>query len=602
MSTDKFTNIAKSPVYTPEKRSDALWTQYEGKHVHGGFLTRAQQISEHRDAEILRTLSPSGFLAVDRSVLAHGDAKIKSGTMVTGVTANDSDLIRIYAPNEQYKALVNGWMITLHNIQANSAPSAFGTDYLAIKLNPSPLALGRFDLVFLEVWREEVVDTDTLYPHGNVQTGTTAITNDIKDSREAQGTVNSAIQIRSRIRVVDGVDYETYPFGIDHTAVVKAQGGAGSVSTYTFANAGASTGDYGLWVAGDGDDTSRTDLNSVDGYSYAIPIAIVRRRNSTAYNLTTNTNGALNQISDGVSDRPDSLYKDQVYISDVLDIRLHANLNARQYSDIMRDWKNAILGSTARMVFGQNDQAGHSDTWGTEVIRVEGISNASDTGVDETLAPDAAQRLFSDESATQTSVGFITNGSDDTDLSQVVSYTFSSKLITLDATQFTVAGALIGTSTPTLKWVSDGTTVVLTGAWTGLGTASATATINVGDGNYQASGQFYIQFDSTLPLAQGLKEVPSSIHKATFNGTDMYVGTTVASLNLTNLASTGAMGISFEYRTRAVTELPRGSPLRQMEMEWRDPLDMCWPPLPESPLVELLLGYPHPKPSTLYMQ
>lgn len=159
--------------------------------------------------------------------------------------------------------------------------------------------------------------------------------------------------------------------------------------------------------------------------------------------------------------------------------------------------------------------------------------------------------------ATQSSVGFITNGADDTDLSQVVSYTFSSKLITLDGGQFTVAGALIGATTPTLKWVSDGTTVVLTGAWAGLGTASATATIDVGDGNYKASGQFYVKFDSTLPTAQGIKEVPTSIHKATFNGTDMYVGTTTASLNLTNLPNTGDMGISFEYRTRAVTEIAK---------------------------------------------
>jgi len=552
---DKLQNIAKSPIFSPDRRSQAFWSQYENKHLLGSVVTLIQQIQEFKLNQLIAHLAPSGFLQVDRPVRTHGDVEIVLGSLVVGTTFNDANLLRVYAPGEALIALAHGWPITLHNIRVNGATGSFGEDYLAIQLNDGPATQNRFDLVFLEVWREEIDGSDTIYPWGNVQSASTAIPNDLIDSRESQGQINRALEIRSRIRIIDGVDFPNHPFGLSDTAAVKAQGGAVSASSYTFANMGATHGDYGLWRAGDGDDDSRSALSCTDGYSYAIPIALIHRRNQSAFALT-NPNGSVNKISDGTSDRPDGLYYDQVADRDVLDLRLATSLNHRDPAALIRAYRQAILGNTCRLVLAQNGQAGHANVWGTEIMRVEGLSTGDDTGVDETMEPDACRRLYSDESADQATVGFITNGSDDTDLNQVVSYTFSTQTITLEATH-TDASAVIKNATPVMKWTLDGETVALSGSWSGLGGTTATATLDTGDSHYKASGQFYIEFQITYPSGAGITKVPITVHKITFNGTDMYVGDEISDLNLTNLSSTGSYGIAIENRTRAIVEIAR---------------------------------------------
>ena len=113
-----------------------------------------------------------------------------------------------------------------------------------------------------------------------------------------------------------------------------------SVDTAVNSAVSYDTVDNGLWVAGDGTEQAATDLGTVDGYAYAIPIAFVFRRNDASgtggFDPVSNTNGSLSAshggfvnthgvgtIPAGDSDRPDSNFHDVVVDGDLLDLRRH---------------------------------------------------------------------------------------------------------------------------------------------------------------------------------------------------------------------------------------------------------------------------------------
>ena len=171
---------------------------------------------------------------------------------------------------------VNGYKITI--------PA--GT---TITLNAPPTTGTREDLVFLEVY----FTADT----------------------------NGANVLNYRIRVVDNVDFNTYPegFPVTHTQGYQnkntggfafVQGGnatpftkdntsynqqffALSNATSRMAYTGAPQNDTGLYVAGDGTSTYKTSFATTDGYVYAIPLFRVKRRNSGGYSVS-NANGSSN--------------------------------------------------------------------------------------------------------------------------------------------------------------------------------------------------------------------------------------------------------------------------------------------------------------------
>jgi len=96
--------------------------------------------------------------------------------------------------------------------------------------------------------------------------------------------------------------------------------------------------DNGLFVSGDGTEQAATDLGTIDGFVYAVPIAFVFRRNDASgtggFDPVTNTNGALahdhagfvnthgiGAIPAATSDRPDLNFHDVVVAGDILDLR-----------------------------------------------------------------------------------------------------------------------------------------------------------------------------------------------------------------------------------------------------------------------------------------
>ncbi len=205
-------------------------------------------------------------------------------------------------------AVVNGWVIPVSGTQTGNPPgSPDNTNtWNRVTLDPPPSNAGdqRVDFVFLEVWRARIPSgaastkpqPDKIYKYGNVEGGASYLPDNLIDP-EIGAETTQRVQLQYRIRVVRGlVGLATNPDGFDPTTV-KAQGSAPVATSYTFTNMRQELGDAGLWRAGDGSNNSQTALGSVDGYTYAIPLSLVFRRNSVAWNGDPgpNLNGAVNR-------------------------------------------------------------------------------------------------------------------------------------------------------------------------------------------------------------------------------------------------------------------------------------------------------------------
>jgi len=203
-------------------------------------------------------------------------------------------------------AVVNGWLVPVTGTQTGTPPGAPDdtTTWNRITLDPPPTNSGdvRIDFAFLEVWQARVPpnpSTDNkpassaIYRYGNVEGGYTFLSDDLTDPALGFETTQR-VQLQYRIRVVNGPGLTTHPDGFDPT-VVKARGGATTDTAFTFENMREALGDPGLWRAGDGAPTN--SLGTVDGYTYAVPICGVFRRNSVQWDGDPgqNLNGAFNR-------------------------------------------------------------------------------------------------------------------------------------------------------------------------------------------------------------------------------------------------------------------------------------------------------------------
>jgi hypothetical protein len=203
-------------------------------------------------------------------------------------------------------ACVNGWLVPVTGTLTGTPPGSpdDASTWNRITLDPPPANSGdaRIDCVFLEAWLARTPPNPStsnkpsssgIWRYGNVEGGFSFLPDDMIDPALGFET-SQRIQLQYRIRVVTGlVGLSSYPDGFDPT-VVKARGAAAANTSYVFTNMRQTLGDPGLWRAGDG---TQNALGTVDGYSYAIPIAAVFRRNSIAWDgdPSQNLNGGFNR-------------------------------------------------------------------------------------------------------------------------------------------------------------------------------------------------------------------------------------------------------------------------------------------------------------------
>lgn len=252
------------------------------------------QVAQENLSRLLQQEIPSGFL-ID-PISCHEDFKTHPSY---------SNLVYFGDTLSPVWAHVNGWLIPLAGTFTDTLENQ-------LRLYPAPASGSRFDFVFLEVWQSLVrpnpsntnkPSEDAFYRFGNTQYGGTNISDDLV-SDELGFETSRRVQIQYRIRVFgqgsgvgSEVAFDVYPEPLDDPNILGQGNAASPVGGFTFSNMRTS-GDVGLWRAGDGDPTNT--LNTVDGYVYAIPLCVIKRRNTQPFvhvNLAGNPNheGSLNR-------------------------------------------------------------------------------------------------------------------------------------------------------------------------------------------------------------------------------------------------------------------------------------------------------------------
>jgi len=413
-------------------------------------------------------------------------------------------------------AIVNG-----HQINVLSHGDSF------IELNPASLGSGnnRYDFLFLEVWKVELSggttdykpDATHIYKEGNVQNTLSTLDDDIIDpiivATYPETTKRVQIQYRIRIQENDPSFILNSQNSNIFDSITYAQGGAlVPVNPFNFSNLGASTGDYGLWRAGNGDASSRLQLKSVDGYVYAIPIALVFRRSQAPY-IDEDINGQ--QASDvaigGTSDRPDGLFYDSVASADVIDLR-HNVVFGKQitYDEIL---KTAIKD----LLTGQNK------TKRQIAVKYDALSDIAITGYSIVGAADKTRTTISDLQTTIVS-NVVRLNVGDTDPSQDF-YTSRAAgnwqigdTITVKAPAGSPAGTIIlGTddasvSTKPFVYRNNAGLINVAGSWLNTGTATAIFTINE---NITAQ-EIWVTYDVQYPNNQGMSYIADDVIKVDY--------------------------------------------------------------------------------------
>ena len=267
---------------------------------------------------------------------------------------------------ETTKLLVDGIPIFIQGTKPNSEVIT-NSDLMAINLPEAPNSpdeLERDELVFIEIWKEDISEKGYVFPYGNVQfTGESADgietvrfngdvaycesfpgDCDIEESIDESGNVvqtkvpkgrgwvwknlkatfrnaiatnfkhnvfvdgDKLVQIRYRIRVVKFSKETPVPLtdttylgftDNDANAVIKAQGKLQApVDDVNYAILAPWNKDNPHAMNGAYSTTYNIDL-SYDGYVYAVPVAIVSRRNKGVFDTTYNPNGSA-RFRDGL--------------------------------------------------------------------------------------------------------------------------------------------------------------------------------------------------------------------------------------------------------------------------------------------------------------
>jgi len=485
--------LGVSRVLVPDDKSWEMVVWRANKSPLDSELILNQQISSQKIQKALQTV-PSGYLEALKVTIETAD--LAPGTL---------SLNTVYGANEflmtPHQALISGTMIDVVGGSVNGAGASPDGLSSLIKLDPPPATGSREDLVFLEVWQQLVVASPStvgkpspgeLYPFGNTQWSSGFIAEDLRDPAIVGPTTNR-IQWQYRIRVESDLAFTGFPNGVDDTTVFPNGATTGDVVAFNF----QLLSDNGVYVAGDGDSASQASLGTVDGFVYALPIARIHRRNSQPFE-PTNVNGTPNVIADGVSDRPDGLFRDEINIWDVEDLRHGTSISGRSVEELMTAAKNGLF-VTGLQILEPTEMSITSQ--GTRVLQIDGVSITDQLGVRDIAAPNLQRRLFSDAARAQfTAQDFTT--SDKSVGTGGGNWVNTDEFEVLIAA-FSPIGTAFSSNTPTVRAIISGVVTTIAGSWAGLGTTGpATYTLGINGGLTQED--LIVNFEIDYPSGDGL--------------------------------------------------------------------------------------------------
>lgn len=442
--------------------------------------------------DVAKLVVPSGWAVIGDLKDETPEVESFSGDVIcsSSYAANTVKLIALDkgVETQSLVACVNGWNVVVQGTSSG--------DENNIILLDAPSTIGnRVDFVFLEVWRYLLQPDDVVYSHGNFLYGGVNYSNDLIDP--AAGIETSLrIQLQYRIRVAP-TNIESYPSGFDPTTVF-AQGSSTTPLTCTSANFSPVPGDPGLWRAGAGDAAA---FNTVDGYTYAIPMFAIARRNTSDYSVDIRSNGAgkalADYLNDEPSDRPDNRYSDWVVSDDILDMRSKAtssdNMKELCESSFQKLTSGKLRGKLEKITLGE-------DLFAKTIVQVDAVSNIDKSG--STLIKqtnDGIRRIFSNAAINQPAsiivktvndksqgtIGFNWAASDEVEI-ETTGYPTGSTIVSVEEV-YTLTGIKVSPGDYT---VAD------------LGTS--TASITIVSGSSIIGNSYPLTVDYTIGFASGL--------------------------------------------------------------------------------------------------
>jgi hypothetical protein len=328
------------------------------------------QISSKKLQDQVRVQMPSGFTVVEDILQDLPEGASIAGQVLTSESYLENSF-KLISKNKNW-VVVNGWPILLQGVNTL-------TEDNIITLNEP--GTQRYDFVFLEVWRKLVSSSDPLYPLGNTHI-TPYLDNEIEwDAVGAETTKRVQIQYRVRVKSLS-TDLNTHSVGFND-ATVRPIGGRTDIDPYRqFQSAGSN--DISLWIAGDGSDAAKNELNTVDGYVYALPMFMVNRRDPNAfsrYNLNGSAITKQNSLNGSSKDRPDGYLRDVVYREDIIDLRNKLVSSSQDLEDIMetsiRKLIKGQLNTSINKGYGDGNVRVGSASRGSIITKFEQINSLS---------------------------------------------------------------------------------------------------------------------------------------------------------------------------------------------------------------------------------
>jgi len=369
---------------------------------------------------------------------------------------------------------------------------------------------------------------------------------DSSDTR-LQGTISflgngNYIQVQHRLRVAPDVDHANNPEWMTDTQdddAVEARGPNSSpVSGYSFYNGLNDFHDGTLWFSGAGDTSSKTDLGTYDGYVFAVPLCAWSRFNTTAW-AYDNQNGG--------TDRPDGLEHDIPDDRYVIDLRPVVFSERYGLNEAAENTLDRIIRGDHRSLMGQPIVSPDDDTtaanaiatWAVEVGELwrvyqysglaihDDIATVRDIGLSTSAEPtdgaaytapvahhDGIRRIFSPQEEVQEVPITITDVTSSTaaNPAPLIAYDNGTRVITLDTTDTQLSGysatsgkgAIVNDSYPRLWWRGSRQPVIFSTVWSGLGTNTATATIDNAAATYEANGTIDGVIEVLYPESTGI--------------------------------------------------------------------------------------------------
>jgi len=339
-----------------------------GRPLTGEELSLLGRLADHQDKKLTNNLvRSSGFFNIGDIIQQEGQSldTAKPGDVITS-EAFPANTFYLASGPQGYWVNIAGNLVNL---------SGTGTDNIHNLISLPPQTYSKSNLVFLEVWRGTVGYGNVVKRYGNQGT-LQSIPNDLLDTSLGIETARR-VQIQYRLRVAP-VNTSVHDFLDAFSPAIKADAMASSATTKKFSEV---VGNPGLFRAGGGEVDV---LGTVDGYSYAIPLFLVYRREQGDFIPRNSLSwGKAPEKEEGrVSLHPSRKFSDRIYATDIVDLRHIVSLGNESLEGLAeRTFDGLLTGHLAttrgRIVVGESGLVGEG-SGGSLLVKADNLTSMVD--------------------------------------------------------------------------------------------------------------------------------------------------------------------------------------------------------------------------------